>query len=429
MQPPVFPWSNLGAKSKSSSEPPLITDNKEKGTISVPTSELITSVEIFHVTNPSLRPTIVRITTDAGTIGLGDCGVSYGGGTTALAPLSAELASNFVLGRRLSERNQIQMDLTHDTFWAKRAGSLIGGAISALDQAVQDAAARSLGVPLYELLGGKVRDDVEVYSNGWYFGQSDEDALMRAALRAVQDGHRALKFYPMARQDEHQRLHHPSPGSFGPVLIEEALERTRSLRRTVGDEVRIMVDLAGCMPRDLTTGMLHALAELSVEFVEEPFSPADDSSYDWIAKSSPVPLAAGERYCGFAPFERAINSGAVQILQPDISLIGGHRIFQAVAELALAHSVRLSPHNCASGVSTAHTLHAAATVPNLHSVETFPYLSAASGYQEILTNPLEAHIEGGVLPLPDSPGIGVDLNDAVMDRFRILHLRAADHGA
>ncbi|MEU8710381.1 mandelate racemase/muconate lactonizing enzyme family protein [Streptomyces sp. NPDC048565] len=380
-------------------------------------TERIRSVEIFHIANPSLRPTIVRIRTDAGTVGLGDCGVSYGAGAQTMPHLLAELARDFVVGRSLADRHRILTDLTYGTFWAKRAGALMSGAISALDQALQDATARSLGVPLYELLGGKVRDTVPVYANGWYFGHADDDAQMKAACRAVDDGHEALKLYPMAWQDEKQRLRHPGPDAFDQTLLRRSVERVRRLRQAVGADTRIMADLSGSLPRDVTPTVLHELAGLDVEFVEEPFNPADDGSLDWIGRGSPVLLAAGERYYGLQPFDRALSSGAIHILQPDICLVGGHGVFQSVAALALSHSVRISPHNCASGIATAHTLQAAATVANLHSVETFPYLHTVPGYHEILTEPLERHIRAGQLVIPDGSGIGVDLDDAIVSRF------------
>lgn len=386
--------------------------------------EKIIDVEVFRITNPSLQPTVIKITTDEGTIGLGDCGVSYGVGAASMAHLIGELAQKYVLGRRLRERGLISMEMTYNSFWAKRAGSLISGAISALDQAVHDAAARSLGVPLFELLGGAVRERVDVYANGWYFGQPDEAAQMQGALRAVEDGHTGLKLYPFAVQDGHQRLIHPLPSSFGRKLIEESVGRVEALRSTVGDEVQIMVDLSGSMPRDISVNVLQEFADLGVDFAEEPFNPSDDPSHRWLAGRSPLPIAAGERFCGVAAFERAIESGGVDILQPDISLIGGHRIFQAVADLALNRSVRVSPHNCSSGISTAHTLQAVATVSNLHSVETFPYLDSDPNYVEILSDPLELRIDAGSLAIPQSPGIGVDFDEKRVEPYRVLHLRA-----
>lgn len=387
-------------------------------------SQTITDVEVFRIANPSLQPTIIKITTDEGAVGLGDCGVSYGVGAETMASLIGELAERYILGRRLRDRALMTMEMTFSSFWAKRAGSLISGAISALDQAVSDAAARTQGVPLFELLGGAVRESVEVYANGWYFGQADEAARMQAARRAADDGHTGLKLYPFAVEDERQRLIHPLPSSFSMELIEESLGRVENLRRAVGDDIRIMVDLSGSMPRDITVDVLTRFADLGVDFAEEPFNPSDDPSHRWLAGRSPLPIAAGERYCGVSAFEQAIASGGVDILQPDISLIGGHRVFQTVADLALNRSLRVSPHNCSSGISTAHTLQAAATVSNLHSVETFPYLGSDPEYVEVLSDPLESHITAGMLSIPQSPGIGVDLEEELVAPFRVQHLRA-----
>lgn len=387
--------------------------------------ERITSVEVYRVPNPSLRPTVLRIRTSAGTVGLGDTGVSYGAGTEAMPRLLAELIRSTVLGRPLSDRPAILLELTHGTFWAKRAGALMAGAVSAIDQAVHDACARALGIPLHELLGGRVHEWLPVYANGWYFGHHDEPDLLAAARRVVGDGHRALKTYPLVRQGADQRLHHPTPADWDRALLHSSIDRVRRLRDCVGDQLGLLVDLGGCLPRDLALELLDALRELGVEFAEEPFDPADESSTDWVPAPPPVPLAGGERLSGLAAFDRMLRTGAVSILQPDVCLVGGHRVFQSVAALAGSRSVRISPHNCSSGISTAHTVQAAATVANLHSVETFPYLASVPGYREILTDPLERHIEAGRLRVPDRPGIGVDLDDAVASAFLVDRLEFA----
>ncbi|WP_413104354.1 mandelate racemase/muconate lactonizing enzyme family protein [Streptomyces sp. Inha503] len=386
-------------------------------------SERITSAEVYRILNPSLRPTVVRLRTDAGTVGLGDTGVSYGAGTEAMPPLLAELLRTAVLGRPLSARHEILLELTYGTFWAKRAGSLFAGAVSAIDQALHDAAARALGVPLHELLGGRVHTRLPVYANGWYFGQHSEEDRLTAARRVVADGHRALKTYPLVRQDEEQRLRHPSPARWDSALLRSAIDHVRRLRERVGDDVRLMVDLGGCVPRDHAPELLGALRDLGVEFAEEPFDPADESSLHWLPTPAPVPVATGERLTGLAAFDRVLRTGAVSIIQPDVCLAGGHGVFQSVAALARGHSIRVSPHNCSSGIGTAHTVQAAAAVPNLHSVETFPYLSAVPGYREILTDPLEPRIEAGLLTVPDRPGIGVDLDDTVASAFLVKRLK------
>lgn len=396
--------------------------------------ERIVTAELYRIPNPSLRPTIVRVTTDAGTVGLGDAGVSYGAGTEVMPHLLAELLRTNVLGRQLSARHEITMELTYDTFWAKRAGGLFGGAISAIEQALHDATARAINIPLCELLGGRVRDNISCYANGWYFGRHSEKDRMAAAERVVVDGHTALKTYPLVTQDENQRLHHPSPIHWDRTLPDRAVEEVRLLRKHVGDNMPILVDVSGCLPRDHAMKLLTALGDLGVDFVEEPFDPADESSLNWVGAHTPVPLATGERLVGLAAFEGVLRTGAVSILQPDVCLAGGHDVFRSVAALAAAHSVRISPHNCSSGIGTAHTVQAAAAVGNLHSVETFPYLREIPGYREILTDPLEPHIDNGALSVPDRPGIGVELDetvafDSLIERIDVSDTPNQEHAA
>lgn len=387
-------------------------------------NELIESVEIYRVENPSLKPTVVRIRTTSGIVGLGDTGLSYGAGTEAMPYMVAEFFRKYVLGRSLADQNTILLDLNYDTFWAKRPGAFFGGAISAVDQALHDARARALGIPLHELLGGKIHEQMPAYANGWYSGKRGEQEYVAAARQVVNDGHTGMKFYPIAEETKNTVLRHPNPAQFRMNIVQTAIENVRQLREIVGGDMKLMVDLSAVLPRDRVSEYLNAMRDLDIAFVEEVFDAADETSLKWISSTSPVPIAGGERLIGLAAFESVLSTNGISILQPDISLMGGHKVFQAVAAVAQARSVRVSPHNCTSGIGTAHTVHAASSIPNLYSVETYCYQHTAEGYQEILVNPYERNIKNGLIQALDEPGIGVDLDDAVADKFLVDRLVA-----
>jgi len=156
----------------------------------------VTGCKIYIAAIDGRYPTLVQLLTDQGVTGVGDAAVAYGTGATAAAAMVKELIQQFVVGKDPFAIEAIWSDMYDHTFWAKGGGSIIFAGISAIEQALWDIKGKCLGVPVYEMLGGKMRDKVRVYANGWSFRCTQPSEFAREAQRVVKDGYKALNSIP-----------------------------------------------------------------------------------------------------------------------------------------------------------------------------------------------------------------------------------------
>src|SRR5207249_6518599 len=172
----------------------------------------ITAATLYLVRIDGRHPIVVELETDAGISGLGEAAIAYGVGETAAAGMIKDLADAIVLGQDPFRTEAVWSEMYDHTFWAKRGGPIVFAGISAIEQALWDIKGKALDVPVYELLGGKCRDRVRVYANGWSFRSTQPSEFARDAQRVLKDGYTALKLYPLANPvgDEHGRIQHVS---------------------------------------------------------------------------------------------------------------------------------------------------------------------------------------------------------------------------
>ena len=183
----------------------------------------ITAAIIYLVRIDGRHPIIVELETDAGISGLGEAAIAYGIGETAAAGMINDLADAIVLGQDPFRIESVWRDMYDHSFWAKRGGPIVFAGISAIKQALWDIKGKALGVPVYELLGGKCRDRVRVYANGWSFRASTSDEFARATERVLRDGYTALKLYPLANpiaDNPHGMIRHVSQRSIDRAATE-----------------------------------------------------------------------------------------------------------------------------------------------------------------------------------------------------------------
>jgi galactonate dehydratase len=365
---------------------------------------------IYLVESGGIRPVIVEITADDGSVGLGEAAIAYGLGGTAAAAMIKELCERYVLSQDPFRIEAIWTEMYDHSFWTKGGGPIVFAAMSAIEQALVDIKARALGVPAYDLLGGRVRDELRTYANGWYFGCTNSADLPRFAEDAAADGYDALKFYPFATILETGKLRHPSRRAASDKdLRRRAFEIVRDVRAAVGPGVEIMLDLSGGLTPDETIRFCREIETYDISYVEEPADPFDNRALRKIADSIAQPIAVGERVYTRYGFRDVLEGGAVDILQPDLGNTGGILEGRKIAAMAEAYSLKVQPHICASALSTAIGMHFSASIPNFYIQEHFPYWDRISGYTEVLEDPLEPHIVGGRIPVLDEPGYGVTL--------------------
>jgi galactonate dehydratase len=384
----------------------------------------IAEARIYLIKVGSLHPVLLELITDDGLIGTGEAGVAYGMGGTAAAGMIKDLVEGMLRGRDASRIEEIWTDMYDHSFWAKGGGTIVFAGISAIEQALWDIKGKALGVPVYQLLGGKVRDEVRVYANGWSYTCNTVDDYARAAERTVRDGYNALKCYPLSIPNERGGIRHVSRRSVDRAFADMAYEKVNAVRRAVGPSIDIMVDLSGGLTTDETIRFCHRLEELDLLFVEEPADPSDLGALKKISEHIEIPIAVGERIYTRYGFRPILECHAADILQPDIGNTGGIAETKKIATMAEAYNTRIQPHICASPVSTAAALQIDACVSNLAIQELYPYRPAE--HFRLVDHAPESDFKNGSLPIPDRPGLGITLVPEEVRPFVWAHCTLTD---
>jgi len=390
----------------------------------------VTSADLFDVDLRSqgiwLNPVILRLKTDEGIDGIGEVALAYGSGHSAGLNMARELVERYVLGADPMRVETMWHTLFRSTFWAQGGGPVVYGAMSAIDEALMDIKARALGVPAYELLGGKVNDRIRLYANGWSNIRlpdgsprcNSPESYAEAALEVVADGYDALKFDPFYIRPDGVQAH---PERYlSKEMRDLSYARVAAVRQAVGPDVDILVEVHGSLGTTSAIEMGRRLAELKPFFYEEPVDAMNVEAMLKVAQNVPIPIAAGERLYTRYGFREYIESQAVDILQPDLGLAGGLTEVKKIAACAETYDLHVQPHHCASPVSTAASVQLDACITNFVIQEWRPYCE--SPIMELVEEPLDTRAVNGYLTVPDRPGLGVTLNEDIIRRYPCMHL-------
>ncbi len=371
----------------------------------------IVKAKIYLVQSGRIHPVVIQLITDEGIVGIGEAAIAYGVGGTAAAGMLKDLCDRCVLGKDAFRIEELWSEMYDHSFWAKGGGAIVFAAISAIEIAMWDIKGKALGVPIYEFLGGKIRDEVRVYANGWGGRCSTVEELAKAGERTVQQGYDALKCYPLAMPDANTKatLRHPTRRALDRDCARLAVERIRALRDAVGPDVDIMLDLSGGLTTDETIRLCRRWEDLDIFFVEEPADPFDVGALKKISEHVNIPMAVGERLYTRYGFRKVFEEHAADIVQPDIGNTGGIMETKKIAAMAEAYNMRVQPHICGSPLQTAAALQIDACISNFVIQELYPYYSAMPGYVDFIDDPPEQHVKNGRMPIPDLPGLGVNL--------------------
>lgn len=345
--------------------------------------------------------TFLKVETDDGLVGLGEARALNK--DDALLGYLNEALPRYVLGADPFEIEHITGRMFRGDFG--RAGEIAMTGMALVELACWDIMGKALNQPVYRLLGGAVRQSIPAYANGWYTVERTPAEFQAAALRAVAKGYRALKFDP-----------------FGAGFYELGRAEKRStvalveaVRSAVGPDVELMIEMHGRFNPPTAIEMINALAPYGPAWFEEPVPPENLPALKKVAQAvAPlgIPIATGERIHTMYEYRELFELGAADIIQPDITHFGGLFNTKKLAAWADAYYMLIAPHNVGGPVSTAAALHLAACTPNFKVQEHFndfcePYVKAAArGVPEVVD---------GCFPLPQGPGLGVTLDEAVFE--------------
>src|SRR5438105_3334166 len=254
----------------------------------------ITGASIYIVRIDGRHPVIVEIHTDAGISGLGEAAVAYGVGETAAAGMIKDFMHAMVLGKDPFKIEALWSEMYDHSFWAKGGGPIVFAGMAAIEQALWDIKGKMLDVPVYELLGGKCRDSVRMYANGWSFRAHTADEFARAAEKVVRDGYDALKMYPLANpvggDNRHGQIRHVSQRSVTREAEELAVARVRAVREAIGPDIDLMADMSGELTTDAIIRLGRRFEEFNLFFLEEPVDPFDPEGLLQVREAVRIPI-------------------------------------------------------------------------------------------------------------------------------------------
>jgi galactonate dehydratase len=370
----------------------------------------VVEARIYLVEIGGRHPILLQVHTDENISGVGEAAIAYGAGATAAAGMIKDLVEGMLLGQDPFRIEAIWHEMYDHSFWAKGGGPIVFAGISAVEQALWDIKGKALGVPVYEMLGGKIREQARVYANGWSFRCVTPDEFARAAEKVVGDGYNALKFYPLAAPDPsnpHGMLRHVSLRAIDREAEELAVARVRAVRDAVGSDVDVLLDMSAELTTDAIIRFGRRVEPFDIFFLEEPVDPFDVESLKKVSEKVNLPIAVGERLYTRNGFRPVMERRAADILQPDIGNTGGILETKIIAAMAEAYNMRIQPNTCASPVSTAAALQLDACMPNFLIQELYPYRTPE--HFTIVDHAPEMDLKDGALPIPNRPGLGVEL--------------------
>jgi L-alanine-DL-glutamate epimerase-like enolase superfamily enzyme len=357
---------------------------------------------------------LVEVETDTGLIGLGEAGSA--GGPLASTQVVVELELKpLLLGEDPLLIEYLWQKMFQRTRQHGRRG-IVMHAISGIDIALWDLAGKVAHLPLYRLLGA-YRDQVEAYASGGFYQEGkDIAALAEEAGSYVSQGYRAMKMKigrnPSTQTNLREML---AMHDKCVVSLEEDLARVEAVRRVLGREAKLMVDINCAWSPALAIQMGRAMEPQNLYWIEEPVATDDIKGSAEVARALGTAIAGYETEIGAYGFRELITQRAVDIIQPDIAWAGGFTECRRIAAFAHVYNMMVAPHAFSSAITLVASMHLLASIPNGLLLEFDQNPNALRA--ELLQEPISA--EGGFVKLPERPGLGVALDPEVVERYRV----------
>ena len=362
-------------------------------------------MKITRLTTYRLPPRwmFLKIETDEGITGWGEPVIE--GRARTVETAVAELA-DYLIGKDPSRINDLWQTLYRAGFY--RGGPILMSAIAGIDQALWDIKGKVLGAPVYELLGGLVRDKMKMYS--WVGG--DRPAEVIAGIRKLQaigfDTFKLNGCEEMALIDNSR-------------TVDAAVAVVAEIREAFGNSIEFGLDFHGRVAAPMARVLIRELEPYRPLFIEEPVLAEQAEYYPRLAAMTHIPIAAGERMFSRYDFKRVFTAGGIAIIQPDLSHAGGITECHKIAAMAEAYDVALAPHCPLGPLALASCLHVDFVAHNAMLQEQsmgIHYNQGAELFDYVL-NPEDFHFHDGYMLPPKKPGLGVEVNEAmVIERSR-----------
>jgi galactonate dehydratase len=355
----------------------------------------VVAVETVVVGTPWRELTFVELISDDGRRGVGEARMLNK--TDTLLACIAELGRRYVVGMDPFDTER----LAWQVHWAEygRAGEVTQTALAAFDVACYDLMGQAAGEPLWRLLGGRFRDRVPAYANGWYQGDRDPEVVARFAGEVAARGYRGLKIDPFGA----------ATAELTAAQLGLAVEIVAAVRDTVGPDVELMVEMHGRFTAATAVRAARALEPYGPAWIEEPVPPYNPAGLRQVRAGTWLPLATGERTHVLPEFRELLEGGLVDIVQADLTHFGGFTGLRKLAGWAEAYDLLLAPHNVCGPVGTAANVHLGIATGNYKVLEHFNDF-ADPWVAELVDGAPRVEEADGCFALPTAPGLGVRLD-------------------
>jgi L-rhamnonate dehydratase len=341
---------------------------------------------------------IIRVHTDAGITGIGEAHTSPLALKAIIdAPIShvaTQGLKGLLMGQDPLNINGLWESMYYHSMSYGRRGAVVQ-AISGIDMALWDIFGKATGQPVHQLLGGALRDSVPVYASD--LTPDTAQGIVAKAREHVDRGFGAVKF---------------GWGGLGKNIREDTAW-VHDVRKAVGPDVDIMVDMGMPVPFESAVWLANAMAEDQVFFLEEPLSPDDLDGFAALVAVSPTPIATGEKETTRFGFRDLMERGGLKVIQPDVGRAGGLTEMRRIATLAEVRNTRVIPHCWSTDILVSATLQFLATQKDApyqeYNVMDNPFRS------ELVRNPIR--VSDGRARVPQEPGLGIDLNEETLEKY------------
>jgi galactonate dehydratase len=354
----------------------------------------IAKVEQFF---PRPRIRFVKVTTDDGLVGWGETTLEGKPKSTSSA---VEELADYLIGKDPLRIEHHWQHIYRSAFF--RGGPILMTALSGLDQALWDIAGKHYGVPVYELLGGPVRDRIRVYAHWGIHDLSDEglDEAKKRLNWLQKSNYTAFKTGPGGKW----RGHEP------PAVIDEFVKRAYLMREWVGPNIELAFDFHGKMTPALAIEICHEIKGMRPLFVEEPVPQENVDALKQVSDNVPFPIATGERLLSRWEFREVFEKQAVAFIQPDGSHAGGITELKKIANMAEVYYIHVLPHCAIGPVAFTACMHVDAVIPNFLAQEQIDQ-GLGEGMFKDPWQVVDGHIE-----LPTKPGLGFEMDEQAVEK-------------
>ena len=334
----------------------------------------------------------VKVITDSGLYGVGEATLEYREPTVVQAIKELE---RYLVGKDPHNIEAFWHDTYRDAYW--RGGVVLMSALAGVEMALWDIKGKDLGVPVYQLLGGKVRDSVKCYANAWFAGAKKPEEFAQKAKISVKNGFSGLKWDPFGKEYL----------NIDPKHLNDALDCIAAVKDAVGDQVHLIIEGHGRFNVPTAVRIGNALEKFGILWFEEPIPPDDKKGIAWVRSKIATPVSGGERLYSRFEYADYLRMECADFWQPDVSHAGGIMEVRKIAAMAESHYIPVCPHNPSGPVANAATLQLAACIPNFYLLETMA--NDIPWRADVSTEKVK--FENSEMFIPDLPGLGIDINE------------------